>query len=335
MTIQNSASQWGWAAGEMLAVLVLMFVCMPALIRKLHQLKFGQTEREEGLASHQAKTGTPTMGGLAFVVLPAAVYVLCSAFGPFKWNLNIAILMLSFMGYGLIGFIDDYLIVVRKNNDGLSPKAKFAMQSILAVVVFLLYHQSNSTAIYLPGTQMSVDLGWFYFIVVFFMFTGASNAVNLADGVDGLCAGLSAIALVPFVLFSVWEGKMDTASLLLLVIAALAGYLKFNLHPARVFMGDTGSLALGGLLAAAAMITKMELVFVLVGGVFVAETLSVIMQVTYFKKTGKRIFLMSPLHHHFEKKGWSENKVDLVFWFWGVLFAAFGTWLGALTLGVL
>lgn len=319
-----------WMAAEAILVLILVLACMPALIRKLHQLKFGQTEREEGLESHKAKTGTPTMGGLAFIVIPLAVYAVFSFFSPFGWNLNTAIVWLSFAGYGLIGFLDDYIIAVRKNNEGLRPWIKFAMQSVLAVAVFLAYRSSNSTEIIVPGLHMSVDLGWFYFLVVYIMFTGTSNAVNLTDGVDGLCAGLSFIALFPFFCFACVQSQYDLAMICLAVQAALLGYLKFNVHPARVFMGDTGSLALGGLLAALAMVLKEELALIVIGGVFVAETLSVILQVTWYKRTGKRIFLMSPIHHHFEKKGWSEWKVDGVFWAWGIVFALIGLWLGGM-----
>lgn len=163
---------------------------------------------------------------------------------------------------------------------------------------------------------------WLFVLLCFFLFTGASNAVNLSDGVDGLCAGLSIIALVPFVFAMFWEGQMSGAAILILVIFGLIGYLKFNLHPAKVFMGDTGSLALGGLLAAAAMMTHLELLLIVAGIVFIAETLSDIIQVAYYKKTHKRIFLMAPLHHHFEKKGWSEMKVCTIFWAWQAAFAA-------------
>ncbi|WP_439750063.1 phospho-N-acetylmuramoyl-pentapeptide-transferase [Ileibacterium valens] len=315
---------------EGFAVLIIVLLAMPWLIRVLHRLKFGQTEREEGLASHKKKTGTPTMGGLAFIIVPLVVYTLCSLFSPFKMDNNTLIIWISFVGYGLIGFLDDYIIAVKKDNTGLKPAIKFAMQSILAILVFFLYQMHNSTDIIIPGTGLTVNLGWFYFLVVFFMFTGTTNAVNLSDGVDGLCAGLSAIALVPFFIFALWQQMFDMAAICFLIFMALLGYLRYNVHPAKVFMGDTGSLALGGLLAALAMVLKQELTLIVIGGVFVAETLSVIIQVTYYKRTHKRIFLMSPVHHHFEKKGWSEWKVDTVFWAFGALFALIGLWLGGM-----
>ncbi|WP_300836707.1 phospho-N-acetylmuramoyl-pentapeptide-transferase [uncultured Dubosiella sp.] len=313
-----------------LIVLGLMLQIMPALIRYLHKIKFGQTERDEGLESHKKKNGTPTMGGLAFILVPSIVYVLFALFSPFRLDMNTGIILLAYIGYGLIGFIDDYIIVVKKNNEGLKPGVKFAMQSVLAIVFFLLYRSVSSTGVWIPILDKTIDLGFLYFILVFFMFTAETNAVNLTDGVDGLCAGLMAIALVPFVLFAMLEGVPNVAFLLLLVVFALLGYLVYNLHPARIFMGDTGSLALGGLIAAAAMVLKQELLLIVIGFVFVAEVLSVIIQVTHFKRTKKRIFLMAPLHHHFEKSGWDENKVVRNFWTAGILCALLGLWLGVM-----
>lgn len=313
-----------------LITLVLMLAAMPALIRYLHKLKFGQTEREEGLESHKKKSGTPTMGGLAFIVVPLVVYAVLSFFTPYGFSMNTSIIWMAFVGYGLIGFLDDFIIVVQKNNEGLKPWAKFGLQSILAVAFYLMYTQANSTEIILPVSGAAIDLSWFYFILVFIMFTGTSNAVNLTDGVDGLAAGLAAIALVPFAVFGFMQGQNSVGFICVLVIAALLGYLKFNLHPAKVFMGDTGSLALGGLLAAVAMVLKQEILLIVIGGVFIAETLSVMIQVAVYKRTKKRVFRMSPLHHHFEKGGWSESKVVDRFWIAGALLAVAGLLLGGL-----
>lgn len=327
--IMNVSSALCMISGALI-VLGLMLQIMPALIRYLHKIKFGQTERDEGLESHKKKNGTPTMGGLAFILVPSIVYVVFALFSPFRLDMNTGIILLAYIGYGLIGFIDDYIIVVKKNNEGLKPGVKFAMQSVLAIVFFLLYRSVSSTGVWIPILDKTIDLGFLYFILVFFMFTAETNAVNLTDGVDGLCAGLMAIALVPFVLFAMLEGVPNVAFLLLLVVFALLGYLVYNLHPARIFMGDTGSLALGGLIAAAAMVLKQELLLIVIGFVFVAEVLSVIIQVTYFKRTKKRIFLMAPLHHHFEKSGWDENKVVRNFWTAGILCALLGLWLGVM-----
>lgn len=299
---------------------VLMLVIMPRLIDFLHKVKFGQTEREEGLASHKKKNGTPTMGGIAFILVPLLVYGLfCLAVPGFTLDQSVFILMLAYAGYGLVGFLDDYIIVVKKDNTGLKPGIKFILQSVLAVVFFLLYQSSSETYIWIPVADVEINLGWLYFILVFIMFTAETNAVNFTDGLDGLCAGQMVIALAPFVLFALWQQQPDVAAFLLMVIGALVGYLKFNMYPAKVFMGDTGSLALGGLIAAAAMVLKQEILLILVGLVFVAEVLSVIIQVTHFRRTGKRIFRMAPLHHHFEKGGWTEKQIVYRFWAVGVL----------------
>lgn len=311
-----------------LITLVVTLLVMPGVIRFLHRIKFGQTEREEGLASHKVKNGTPTMGGVVFILVPLIVYAFMrpSALS----ESSVWIVMLAYVGYGLIGFIDDYLIVVKKNNDGLKPGVKFAMQSVLAIVFFLLYRSTASTEITVPLLGWTFDLGWLYFVLVFFMFTAESNAVNLTDGLDGLCAGVSVIALFPYVIFALLQGQQDLGVLLLCVIGALMGYLKFNLHPAKVFMGDTGSLALGGLLAATAMVTKQELLLIVIGGVFVIEVLSVIIQVSYYKKTKKRIFRMAPIHHHFEAGGMKETSVVLMMWGIAFICALAGLLMGVL-----
>lgn len=314
-----------------LCSLVLTLAIMPRLIRYLHKIKFGQTEREEGLESHKSKTGTPTMGGLAFIFVPVVIYLVFALFHLVDLELQIWIVLLAFVGYGLIGFIDDYIIVVQKNNAGLKPKAKFFLQSVLAVVFFILYMVSGASMdLWIPIVNVSIPLGIFYFVLIFIMFTAETNAVNLTDGVDGLCAGQMIITLVPFLIFSLRGAQNNLAFFIVLVIASLLGYLKYNKHPAQIFMGDTGSLALGGLLAGVAMILKQEVLLILIGGVFVAEVLSVMIQVSYYKRTHKRIFRMAPLHHHFEKGGWSEEKVVSRFWLVGVILAVLGTWIGVM-----
>ena len=313
-------SNYIWILGMCLVSLIIMLAIMPSLIDYLHKIKFGQTEREEGLASHKKKNGTPTMGGIAFILVPVVVYVVCSFFSPFKLDMNTIIILLAFVGYGVVGFIDDYIIVVQKNNEGLKPAHKFLLQSILAVVFFFLYRTSSSTDIWIPILDVTIDLSWLYFVLVFFMFTAETNAVNLTDGLDGLCAGQMIIALVPFVVFAFMKGVDNVACLILLVIFSLLGYLKFNKHPAQIFMGDTGSLALGGLIAAVAMVLKQEILLILIGFVFVAEVCSVIIQVTYYKKTHKRIFKMAPIHHHFELCGMKEKNVVMMFWAATLLF---------------
>lgn len=308
--------------------LVATLCVMPLLIPFLHKIKFGQIEREEGLASHKKKQGTPTMGGMVFVIVPVLVMLLIS---PSSFtSMEMLIVIFAYLGYAAIGFLDDFLIVVKKVNDGLKPSYKFLLQSVLAIVFFVLYSQIASTDIQIPVLHITIRLGFLYFILIFIMFTAESNAVNFTDGLDGLCAGTSLVAIFPFIIFALLQENNDLAIFLLAVSGALVGYLKYNLHPAKIFMGDTGSLALGGLLAASAMILKVELLLVIIGGVFLIEMLSVVIQVISFKSTGKRVFKMAPIHHHFEMCGMKETQVVLMFWIIGFLLACLGLWLGVI-----
>ncbi len=302
--------------------LLVTLLVMPILIPFLHKIKFGQVEREEGLASHKAKGGTPTMGGIVFVLVPAAVSLLLQPNS--LQNTEMMIVILAYLGYALIGFIDDFIIVVRKNNEGLKPSYKFALQSILAILFYFVYQSIAETTLYIPILHLTWEMGILYFLLIFIMFTAESNAVNFTDGLDGLCAGTSLIALFPYIVFALLQEKYELAIFMLAVSGSLLGYLKFNVHPAKIFMGDTGSLALGGLLAACAMILKQELLLVVIGGVFLADMLSVVIQVIHFKRTKKRIFKMAPLHHHFEMSGFKETQVVIMFWGVGLVCAVLG-----------
>lgn len=308
--------------------LIATICIMPMLIPFLHKIKFGQSIRKDGPQSHMKKTGTPTMGGLVFVLVPIVVMAILD-FQAF-FSLDVLVVMLAYLGYALIGFIDDYLIVVQKKNDGLKPSVKFAMQSVLAVIFYFIYQGMASTAIDLPFIQNPIELGVLYFGLVFIMFTAESNAVNLTDGLDGLCAGCSMIAIAPYIIFALHAKNSHLAILLLAVSGALLGYLKFNIHPAKIFMGDTGSLALGGLLAASAMVLKKELLLLIIGAVFLIETLSVVIQVMSYKLTKKRVFKMAPIHHHFELSGFKETQVVLLFWSFGLICAVIGCWIGVM-----
>ena len=307
--------------------LIVTLLVMPKLIPFLHKIKFGQVEREEGLASHKAKGGTPTMGGMVFVLVPILIMLILNpkAFT----SMEMLIVIFAYLGYAVIGFIDDFLIVVKKNNDGLKPSVKFLMQSVLAVVFYFIYQSIAQTSVNIPVLHISIELGFLYFVLIFIMFTAESNAVNLTDGLDGLCAGTSLIAMAPYIIFALMQ-ESDLAMFLLAVCGSLIGYLKFNLHPAKIFMGDTGSLAIGGLLAATAMILKEELLLIIIGGVFLMEVLSVVIQVTSYKLTRKRVFKMAPIHHHFEMCGMKETQVVLMFWCIGFIFACIGLWLGVI-----
>lgn len=314
-----------------IAIAFLITVLLsPIVIPFLRRLKFGQSIREEGPKSHKKKTGTPTMGG---VMIIASVLITSIIMGSRADGTGIGyelwLLIFVMFGYGLLGFLDDYIKVVMKRNLGLTSKQKLIGQIVIALVFyFILINQGFSTDIHIPGTDIYLDLGWGYALLIIFMLVGASNAVNLTDGLDGLLAGTAAIAFGAFAIVA-WYGtpQNEAAIFALAVVGALLGFLVFNAHPAKVFMGDTGSLALGGAIAAIAILMKMEILLVIIGGVFVIETLSVIIQVISFKTTGKRVFKMSPLHHHYELLGWSEWRVVTTFWFVGLLFAILGIYI--------
>ncbi|MFC7061298.1 phospho-N-acetylmuramoyl-pentapeptide-transferase [Halobacillus seohaensis] len=308
----------------------LTVVISPIIIPFLKRLKFGQNIREEGPKSHQKKSGTPTMGGVMILISIALTTILASVwFIPEANQVHIFIVLFVLLGYGLLGFLDDYIKVALKRNLGLTSKQKMIGQIVIAVVVYFILQQNGfSTYVEIPGTTLEIELGWGYAILILVMLVGGSNAVNLTDGLDGLLAGTAAIAFGAFgILAWMSEGNVEVAVFTLAVVGALLGFLVFNAHPAKVFMGDTGSLALGGAIAMVAILTKLELLLIIIGGVFVIETLSVILQVASFKTTGKRIFKMSPLHHHYELKGWSEWRVVTTFWAVGIIFAVLGLYI--------
>ncbi|MBR3119389.1 phospho-N-acetylmuramoyl-pentapeptide-transferase [Oceanobacillus profundus] len=314
-----------------LAIAFLITVLLsPILIPFLRRLKFGQSIREEGPKSHLKKTGTPTMGGIMIIFSVIITSIIMAArvdesgIGYELW-----LLVFVIFGYGLLGFLDDFIKVAMKRNLGLTSLQKLLGQIVIALVFyFILRSQGFSTAVQIPGTDIQWELGWGYALLIIFMLVGASNAVNLTDGLDGLLAGTAAIAFGAFAILAWYgTGQNEPAIFALAVVGALLGFLVFNAHPAKVFMGDTGSLALGGAIAAISILLKMEILLVIIGGVFVIETLSVIIQVISFKTTGKRVFKMSPLHHHYELLGWSEWRVVTTFWLVGLLFAALGIYI--------
>ncbi|MBO0585871.1 phospho-N-acetylmuramoyl-pentapeptide-transferase [Sporosarcina sp. E16_8] len=296
--------------------ILLGFVIIPALRR----LKFGQSIREEGPKTHQKKAGTPTMGGLIFIgSIIISTLALSYIYGVL--TTQTIVLLLVFVGFGIIGFLDDFIIVVLKRNLGLTSIQKLIGQIIVAVAAFFLLKLGPfDTAVQIPFTEFEIELGVFYVAFLIFWLVGFSNAVNLSDGLDGLVAGTSSIAFAAFGVHALIYGQHDIAVFAFVVTGAMLGFLVFNVKPAKVFMGDTGSLALGGALAMMSVLIKQEFLLVIIGIVYVIETLSVIIQVISFKTTGKRVFKMSPIHHHFELSGWSEWKIVIVFW--GVAFLA-------------
>ncbi|WP_461201695.1 phospho-N-acetylmuramoyl-pentapeptide-transferase [Anoxybacillus sp. TBDG-1] len=306
---------------------IITVVLSPIFIPFLRRLKFGQSIREEGPKSHQKKSGTPTMGGLMILLsLSMTTFMMSGTF--FERTPQTYLLLFVTLGYGLLGFIDDFIKVVMKRNLGLTSKQKLAGQLLIALIFYFFFqHYSISTVVSIPGTDMSIDLGVAYILLIIFMLVGGSNAVNLTDGLDGLLAGTAAIAFGAYAVLAWNQGQYDIAIFSVAVVGAVLGFLVFNAHPAKVFMGDTGSLALGGAIVAIAILTKLEILLVIIGGVFVIETLSVIIQVISFKMTGKRVFRMSPLHHHYELIGWSEWRVVVTFWAVGLLFAILGIYI--------
>ncbi len=303
------------------------------MLRSLHAQ---QSIREEGPESHQAKAGTPTMGG-AFMMIALVLGV--AIFAP--WNVGTGMLLFLTLGHCLLGFFDDFVKAVKKRNLGLTAKQKLLGQFILAAVFCYCITEIMvvPTTLWIPVADVHLQLGWGYYLLAFLIIVGATNAVNLTDGLDGLASGTSAVAAIAFSVIGLMAASMSNsigaesvAYFGAIVAAVCLGFLVYNVNPAKVFMGDTGSLALGGAFAAMAILTKTELLLVVIGGIFVMEALSVIIQVISFKTRGVRIFKMSPIHHHFELSGWSEQTVVNRFWFAGAVLAVIGVVLATITL---
>ncbi|HYM60776.1 MAG TPA: phospho-N-acetylmuramoyl-pentapeptide-transferase [Thermoanaerobaculia bacterium] len=322
-----------------LTALLISFLCGPWVIEKMTRIKIGQFIREEGPKSHQQKAGTPTMGGILInfaIVIPTILWA--DILDPYVW----IILFVTF-AYGAIGFVDDYQKLARRRNLGLTGWQKLGMQAVVALLAgcAIAYlpsiHNNYSTVLTFPFVKNVVlNLGYLYIPFIAVILVGASNAVNLTDGLDGLAIGCTLIAAVTYTILTYAAGNFKVADYLRIawvpqtgelavfcgaMVGASLGFLWFNAHPAEIFMGDVGSLALGGAIGCLAVMIKQEILLILVGGLFVVEALSVILQVASFKLTGRRIFKMSPLHHHFELSGWKENRVVVRFWIIAIIFA--------------
>lgn len=300
---------------------VITVMILPLFIGYMRMNKEGQTIREEGPKWHEKKSGTPTMGGVVFIlaIIITAVWV---GIWQHQFGLTIIISLFIFLLYGILGFVDDFVKVSMKRNLGLRAWQKLLGQLIGAAVFLVFFFRDGfKPDLYVPflGT---VHAAWFYAIFAAIWLIGFSNAVNLTDGLDGLVAGQASIAFAAYAIIAVKMGRTDVLIICLSVIGGLLGFLLFNHKPAKIFMGDAGSLALGGLLATVSLMLHREWSLLLIGIIFVVETASVMLQVTSFRLTGKRIFKMSPIHHHFEMSGWSEWKIDIVFWVIGALGAA-------------
>jgi phospho-N-acetylmuramoyl-pentapeptide-transferase len=319
-----------------LSSLILLFIFAVWLIQRLRSMQVGQHIREDGPPNHKGKAGTPTMGGcLILPVIVASTLLWADIKNIYVWLVTLVI-----FSYGLIGFVDDYLKIIRKSSRGLSIRSKFTLQVLVAFVVAVTLQLSPGfdSRLNVPFFKtITPDLGWGYVLFAVFIIVGASNAVNLTDGLDGLAVGPIVVAFTVYLVFSYMAGHVRIATYLQIpyvagtgelsvlcgaVVGAGLGFLWYNSYPAELFMGDVGSLPLGAVLGTVAVMTKQEIVLMLVGGIFVVETLSVILQVAYFRMTGgRRIFRMAPIHHHFELMGWPESKVTVRFWIIAIVLA--------------
>ncbi len=314
------------AAMALMLGFVLSIITGVILIPLLRKLHFGQSVSLTLGERHLKKNGTPTIGGLIFII-PTIISLLLLWFrGSIEMTSNLMIVLFVFVSYALLGLADDLLKIVFKNNKGLSIMFKLLMQTVIALVFFYIFIRNGGVPeIRISAINLYIYMGWTYGLFILFLLVGSSNAVNITDGLDGLAGGLSAIAFLAYGLIA-WNttwlaGYQEIAIFCFVLIGALLGFLVFNTHPAKVFMGDTGSLALGGSLAAIAILTRHELSLAVVGGVFVIETLSSLIQIIAIRKFHKKIFKMAPLHHHFEKLGWEENDIVKMFWIVGLILA--------------
>jgi phospho-N-acetylmuramoyl-pentapeptide-transferase len=301
--------------------MVLSVISGPRYIRWLKRRQIGQTIRDEGPEAHAVKAGTPTMGGLLILGAAAVPYLLFSNLTP----PSLLVFVLTF-GSGAIGLWDDLTKVSRRRSLGLSARTKLLLQLLLVLAVgwVAIRFTLTDTSVTVPLFNRTIQLGAFYFLLIFFIIAGAPNAVNFTDGLDGLAAGTVATCLLAYTGITFLQGEPDLAILSLSLMGACVGFLWYNSHPAEVFMGDTGSLALGAALGGLAVVTQTELLLVLIGGVFVAEMVSVIIQVISFRVFGRRVFLMTPIHHHFELMNWSETKIIVRFWIVSAILAGTG-----------
>ena len=315
---------------------VLSLVAAVILIPLLKKLHVGQSVSKLINERHLKKDGTPTIGGLIFIIPTILIMLILYLRGSIEFNSNLIILIFIFLSYGALGFIDDFLKVKYHNNNGLSIGVKFLLQTVIAVIFYIIYRNNGGDSnLVISSLGINVSLGWVFGLFILLVLVGTTNAVNISDGLDGLAGGLSVVAIMAYGVIawgSKWiSGYQEIAIFAFVLCGAILGFLVFNTHPAKVFMGDTGSLALGGALATIAILTKHELSLLLIGGVFVVETLSSAIQIIAIRKFHKKVFLKAPLHHHFEELGWEETDIVKLFWVVGLFLAMigiiYGVWL--------
>ena len=294
------------------------------IIPLLKRLKVSQSVSIYLRLSHKNKEGTPTAGGLIFILSTLLIILLLYILDKINFSYTLLIVIFTLFSYGLIGFVDDFLIIKRRSNEGLTKWQKFLMQIIVALIFFYLFMKGgNEPLLWIHTLHFKLNIGFLYGVFILFVLVASSNAVNLTDGLDGLAAGLSLICFFTFGIiseFTGWlDGYEDISILAFVLVGSLLGFLIFNVNPAKVFMGDTGSLSLGATLGAYAIMTRHEILLILIGIVFVIETVSCIIQIVYYKFTKKRFFLMTPIHHTFEKRGIEEVNIVRLFWVVGLI----------------
>ena len=315
---------------------IFAIICGLIFIPFLKKINFRQHVSETIGERHQKKEGTPTMGGIIFIFPVLITLFLLYLRGSIELNHNLTIVLLVFISYAVLGFIDDWLKVRYHNNQGLRISTKFLLQMVIALVFFYIFIKyGGEPVIDITSLNIVFPMGWTFGLFILFLLVGSSNAVNITDGLDGLCGGLSMIAFIALGIISwntTWmEGYQEVAIFCFVLVGALLGFLLFNTHPARVFMGDLGSLSLGATMAAICIVTRHELSLAVIGGVFVVETLSSMIQIIAIRKFHRKVFKMAPLHHHFEQLGWRETDIVKVFYVVGLLLAmaaiTYGVWL--------
>ncbi len=310
------------AYSVIIILLSFALVCLLAkiIIPKLRKYKLGQNIRQEGPKSHLKKAGTPTMGGVLFII-SSLIAVLVSSLAGFVFTNEIILLVVGSTAFGLVGFLDDYIKFFKHRNLGLRAYQKLVLQMLFSALIAYFAYKLAGTMVYIPFYK-EVDLGKWVILLNFFILVASTNAVNLTDGLDGLATGVMSIILLTLAIYSLKISNMTTYAYSIIMFASLLGFLIFNKYPAQIFMGDTGSLFLGGVLAIITILLGLHFYMIIYALVLIMETLSVIIQVAVFKKTGKRVFLMSPLHHHFEMKGMKETKVVVMFCAWTLILCA-------------
>lgn len=324
------------SAMAMMLGFIIAIITGLVIIPFLKKMNAKQSVSHKISKSHLKKNGTPTLGGFIFIIPTILSLIFLYFKGSINITANLIILLFVFLAYAALGFVDDYLKIKFKNNKGLKISTKFFCQLLIAVVFFFIFmNNGGKSTIEITSLGLTIPLGWGFGLFILFLLVGTSNAVNITDGLDGLAGGLSAIAFMAFGLLA-WntswmQGNQELAIFCFVLVGSLLGFLLFNSHPARVFMGDMGSLSLGAALATIAILTRHELSLALIGGVFVVETLSSLIQIISIRKFHKKILKMAPLHHHFEQLGWSEQDIVKVFWVAGLLLAmaaiTYGVWI--------